>query len=168
MAVNRTTLVTGTKGLYMFQPPGPQTLKARELGVTEKKFTEGVRQWNKEFGQQMASYKSTFSGYMVDENGDPEKIWNKDANEGAGGYIQATRSERELFDRQMKQMDLQMQKGGMKRFAESMGLEWEPTNKLNRQEQLAMVGGVMSLLYNPVNPTPMGVRKKWWEKALGR
>ena len=158
---SRTKLVEGTTGMYMYQPPGPQTLKAQQLGVTEKQFTEGVRQFNKNFGQQIADYKSRFSGYMVDEDGNPEWISKYNEDTKKTEWIQATRSERELFDKQMDKLDTLMQEGGMKQFAESMGLEWRPTNKLKREEQLALVQGAMSAIFNPVAPTSMAGGSLW-------
>ena len=144
----------GAGGMYIYQPPGPQTLAARGLGVNEDQLVEAARQFDENLGNTISEFKSSFGGYLVDDDGKSLQIYNQKEKK----WEQGTRAEREQFDLQLEHLETLMTEGGMEKFANSMGLEWDKTNKLKREEQLALVQGVMSIIFNPVTPTPLAGR----------
>lgn len=88
----------------IFKPKGKQTVIAAQLGLDEKKFGEGVREFNATFGQQISEFKSNFSGYMFDANGQPVQAYHQQPD-GTWKAEQLTRAEREQWDRQVDQLD---------------------------------------------------------------
>tara|TARA_R110000744_G_scaffold220621_1_gene339438 strand:- start:79 stop:1827 length:1749 start_codon:yes stop_codon:yes gene_type:complete len=111
-------------GVMMYQPPGSQTLSARELGLSEKQFTEAVRQFNQGNEIRASEFFTQFSGWQWDTNSDGTLALDEDGNPTAATRMKLFKNEitGEFYEREVQLSSLEREHLGeaQRQFDESM------------------------------------------------
>ena len=71
-------------GTYIYTPPGPATLAAKQFGLDERRLAQAGNEFNDQFNLQKQEFLSDFGGVLVDEDGNA--AWVYDAE--SGQYVQ--------------------------------------------------------------------------------
>ena len=90
---------------FVYQPEGKRTALSARLGIEEKQLTESVRQMDEQIDNARSQWMSMFSGVQVDENGQPQYVYDAGTQE----WRQPTSMEREAHDQNTKIFDDRME-----------------------------------------------------------